>query len=88
MTKITIYFDIKKLGHQFNIYLDNERLTILKHQEVLFKGTLAGFKAAMINKNVMHSKREMYHKIYLKINKIIDKFGDLLSVDTKDTGGK
>ena len=79
MTKITIYFDLKKIGHKFDIYLENEMLTITKHQDVLFKGTLGGFKAAILNKHVMHSKREMYHKVYLKINDIIDKFNEVLS---------
>lgn len=79
MTKITIYFEISKAGHKFDIYLKNEMLTITKHQDVLFKGTLDGFKAAMNNEHVMHSKREMYYKVYLKINEAIDKLDKLLS---------
>ncbi len=78
-TKIIIYFELKKVGHKFDVYLENETLTVSTQQTVLFTGTVGGFKAAILNKNVMHSKRDLYNKIYLEINTIVDKLGELLA---------
>jgi hypothetical protein len=84
--KIVIYFDVETIGHKFSIYLNDGLLTITKHQEIIFQGTLSIFKK-ILSGDIEHNKVHVYDVINEKLHEILDKFDELLSKH-EETGGK
>lgn len=73
MSKIKITFSINDVGYSLDVSLDDEHLKILKHQEIVFEGTIEGLKD-IIGGDVKHDKVKEYSTIFKKILNIIYEF--------------
>lgn len=73
MSKIKITFSIDDVGYSLDVSLDDEHLKILKHQEIVFEGTIQGL-IDIVNGDVKHHASAEYIRIFSKIITIEKEF--------------
>lgn len=72
-TNLKLSFSIDDVGHSMEVTLEDEHLKIFKHQEIVFEGTIGGFKN-IVDGKVEHDSLYQYLVILRKISNILDRF--------------
>jgi hypothetical protein len=79
-TELKLLFNIKDVGYNLEVRLEDNHLIILKHQEVLFEGTVGGLMDIIDNEKINHHNAGELIRVYTTILDMIVQFRILLKI--------